>query len=304
MSSSGDEEMDLFGESVRDDTQTPVPEAFVEEVLEEASVITDASRFPSLNSDSRIIKFPSSAISVDFFGESSAAANRIQCRQAEDGSEALESNTRLVEWEDGSWTLIVGSEHFRIIERSEDVSLFDKQAGDFHVSVGSVGKQFNVIPGSLDSRTHKHVVQQSAVQRKLTESRKVALAHGFASTHSATVNTIAVHPNSPEKQRPSGPAQKLTADFLEAGLSKRDRGGRGTSVRDLKASYKRPRTRDEGEEDVDAPSEYEEDESEGESVGDSSSEDDSMSSSDSDSSDSGSSSSSSSDDSSSSSSSE
>jgi hypothetical protein len=301
MSSSDDEEMDLFGDFVRQETRTPVPEAFVEEVLEETSIITDASRFPSLNSDSRIIKFPSSAISVDFFGEASTAANRIQCRPAEDGSGAIESNTRLVEWEDGSWTLIVGSEHFRIIERSEDVSLFDKQAGDYHVSVGSVGKQFNVIPGSLDSRTHQHVVQQSAVQRKLTESRKVALAHGFASTHSATVNTIAVHPNSPEKQRVGGPSQKLTADFLEAGLSKRDRAGRGASVRDLKASYKRPRRREEEEEDVEAPSEYEEEESEGESIAES--EEGSESSSD-DSSDSGTSSSSLSDDSSSSSSSE
>ena len=239
MSSSEDEAIDLFGESI---TESPTDIVPVEVRTEEVSVLTCPDRFPSLaGSESRIIKFPSSSISVAFSEEktSLSAVNKIQCRLGEDGT-CIESNARLVEWEDGSWTLIVGSEHFRIIERDEDVSLFDQQPSGYQVSVGSVSKQFNVIPGSLDSRTHRHVVEQSAVQRKLTESRKVALAHGFAGTLSGIVNTRAVHPSSP--------GHKLTAEFLEAGLER-------PGVRDIKASFKRTRRtkREEEESDVEAP---------------------------------------------------
>ena len=243
--------MDLFGESI---TEPPTAILPVETRTEEVSILTSPDRFPNLNSESRIIKFPSSSISVQFSDEkTSSAVNKIQCRLGEDGA-SIESNARLVEWEDGSWTLIVGSEHFRIIERDEDVSLFDQQPSGYQVSVGSVSKQFNVIPGSLDSRTHRHVVEQSAVQRKLTESRKVALAHGFAGTLSGNVNTRAVHPSSPE--RVTG-GQKLTAEFLEAGLAgpKRPVARQTGGVRDIKASYKRTRrSQDEEESDVEAPS--------------------------------------------------
>jgi hypothetical protein len=239
--SSDNEEALLFGDADdREMTAIVVPQRTPEEI--EVAVVAGPDRLPVLNADSRIVKLPASALSVrygDGSGENRKSANLIQCRTNEDGS--LESNARLIEWEDGSWLLVVGSEHFRVIERSEDVCLFDKQPSGYSVSVGSVSKQFNVIPASLDSRTHRHVVEQSAVARKLTETRKVALAHGLAgSTGGGTVNTISVQPSS----QPRG--QKLTAAFLEAGLE--GSRSRQRSVREIKASYKKQRKIEEDEE--------------------------------------------------------
>jgi hypothetical protein len=163
---------------------------------------------------------------------SNRSANVIQCRTTEDGS--VESNARLIEWEDGSWTLVVGNEHFRVFERKEEVHLFDNQES-VYVSVGQVHKQFNVIPGSLESRTHRHVVEQSAVSRKLNESRKVTLAHGLASA-SGTMSTIAVNMDAMPVAQPAGQrrsrasGQSLTADFLEEGFG---------SLRDIKNRFKK-----------------------------------------------------------------
>jgi hypothetical protein len=222
MSDSGsDSEAVLFGSEKREAI------AIVPEPAQFEQVEMTPATYPDLNSDSRIVKLPSSALTVGFSGESTKAANTIQTRTAADGTE--ESNTRLIQWEDGSWSMVVGSEHFRVIERSEDVSLFHKQDSGYNFSLGSVGKQFNVIPASLDSRTHRHVVEQSAVARKLNETRKVALAHGLSGS---SVNTISVQPEvvAPLQKR----GQKLTAAFLEAGMG-------GRSVRDIKNAYKRPR---------------------------------------------------------------
>ena len=228
-----DSETSLFGDAM-ETTVAVVPRRIEEEVV---TVVADSGRFPIINSESRVVKLPSSALSIGFDGfGSKKSANLIQCRTTEDGT--LESNTRLIEWEDGSWSMVVGSEHFRVIERPEDVALFDCQPSGYYVSMGSIKKQFNVIPATLDSRTHRHVVEQSTVARKLTETRKVALAHGLAaSTGGGSVNTFSVQPSSDQSGKRGG--QKLTAAFLEAGLSGSTRKDR--SVREIKAAYKKPR---------------------------------------------------------------
>ena len=231
--SDSDEAMMLFGEEIETEE---IPATTASPMRSEEIPIFVTNRFPSLSAESsRIIKFPPSALSVDFdetASVSNRSANVIQRRTAEDGS--VESNARLIEWEDGSWTLAVGNEHFRVFERKEEVHLFDNQE-NIYVSVGQVHTQFNVIPGSLESRTHRHVVEQSAVSRKLNESRKVTLAHGLASA-TGTMSTIAVNmdampvakPADQRRARASG--QSLTADFLEEGFG---------SVRDIKNRFKK-----------------------------------------------------------------
>lgn len=253
MSLSGDEEMELFGESSVVPAFQPEEELLPLAPREAVEYpVATIGRFPYLSAESRLIKLPKSALSINFSGSAEKkAANAIQCRVTPEG--VTESNARLVEWEDGSWTLAVGSEHFRIIERSEDVALFDKQDPLF-IFIGTVQSQFNVIPGSLDSRTHKHVVEQTAVSRKLVESRKVTLAHG----HSSTVNTIAV--NMPNEPVSDSRGQRLTADFLEAGLPNRRKAPSGNSVRAIKASYRAAAPKRRKTDEEESPDEYEEEE--------------------------------------------
>ena len=198
-----DEAMLLFGED--EEKQNEQVDAEVVEYT-----VSVSGRLPEIeapNAESRIIKFPASALS----------AHSIRCREEE-------SNARLVEWEDGSWTLLVGSEHFRILERNEQVHIFDKQ-GDVYLSAGSVEKQFNVIPSSLDSNAHRHVVEKSTVARRLNEARKITLAHGLAGTSAVSVSSKFV--DVPREKKTQQAA--LTAEFLEAGM-----GG----IRSIKAEYK------------------------------------------------------------------
>jgi len=229
MASSSDEEQLLFGESLKEEKVVP---------LEKDFNVTIPNRFDD-RSDSipKIMKLPSSALSVDFRApytptegmEEPKSANVIRYRHGEHG--LTESNARLIEWEDGSWTLVVGNEHFRVFERKEDVAIFDKQNDQFYISVCQVEHQLNVIPGSLDSRTHKKVVEQSAVSRKLVESRKVNLASGTSAGAVITSqgSLPAVAPRQPAQRR-----QKLTAAFLEDGLTE----SAGTSVRDIKSRFR------------------------------------------------------------------
>jgi len=112
--SDSDEAVELFGESMYEGALS-VPSPLTRETVP----ITRSNRFPAVDaSSSRIIKLPVSALSVDFSDSSTKkSANMIRARMGESGE--IESNTRLVEWEDGSWTLVVGNEHFRVLERNE-----------------------------------------------------------------------------------------------------------------------------------------------------------------------------------------
>ena len=126
-------------------------------------------------------------------------------------------------------------------------------------------------------------MEQSAVTRRLNESRKVTLAHGLASSMAGTVSTVAVNMDALPVVSPNRPRKGITADFLEDGLG----------LRDLKNQYKRgvpvgKRRRVDDDDDDDDDDEEEDVEFEDES--EASFSDDSLSSSSSSSSSSGSSS--------------
>jgi RNA polymerase-associated protein LEO1 len=272
---SDDEEMMLFGE--KSSTESAIVVA--DEATPVTVTVNDRIRFGHRSDGgvSKLMKLPSSALSINFkrpydpsveeTEPTSAAVIRYRLRN--DASFSIESNSRLVEWEDGSWTLVIGNEHFRVFERDENVAIFDRQQ-DMYISIEQVEKQLNVIPGSLDSRTHKRVVEQTAVNRKLAESRKVFLASGISS---ATVTSQGSLPT--QTQRRTRP---MTAAFLEAGLAADEGGG---SVRDIKSRYKSPAKRsrqesssedeEEDEEDVDFIDDEEESESSSDSDSSSSS---------------------------------
>lgn len=233
MSDEEDEAMILFGED-EGEPETEAVEYTVQQSIMEVGPEIDAP------TESRIIKFPLSALSVDFEHPDhrrekvKSSAHLIQCRETSSGDK--ESNTRLVEWEDGSWTLIVGREEFRVLERKEEVEIFEKEKSSaaLYISAGSVDKQFNVIPGSLESRAHRNVVEKSAVTRRLNEARKVTLAHGLATSSSSSLITVSsknlIVENSTLRKKELK-QQALTAEFLEAGL--------GGGIKQIKAQYKR-----------------------------------------------------------------
>ncbi len=259
-SSSSDEGMEeLFGE---DEVRAISPSISKPNnaSIQMVSLLTDKRILPKTgpipSSSVRIIKLPASSLGVDFFAKTtipSGASIRVDAGQ---------SNARLVEWEDGSLSLVVGSEHFRIMQRKEEIFVFDRQQTTsaqkmVSVSVVSVASQLNVLPGSLDSRTHKRVVEKSAVTKKLNEARKVYLATGHhapvtAAHTTAVTTTLAVDPT------------PLTADFLEEGVkalkSRYRRGGRQP------AAKKRVVEEDEDDEEEEEEEEEEEDESESSSA--------------------------------------
>jgi hypothetical protein len=204
--SSSDAEMeDLFGErgeSVEEDTVSAAPKKQIHKFS-----IDTQNRLPISPIDPstvRVIKLPpKSTLSVESLTEETGGL----CIRVD--PETKRSNTRLVEWEDGSMSLVVGSEHFRIMKRDEEIFLFDKQNA-YSVSVCGVPAQLNVMPGSLESRTHQRVVEKSAVTKKLNEARKVYLATGHH------VPTTVGHSNVVTTTVAEEPA--LTADFLEEGV--------------------------------------------------------------------------------------
>ena len=74
------------------------------------------------------------------------------------------SNTRVVEWSDGSKTLMVGNEVLKIaaVKRAEGehVYAFDHRTENFYVGHGTLGNLWSFTPISLSSETHKRIAMK------------------------------------------------------------------------------------------------------------------------------------------------
>ncbi|CAE7194822.1 leo1 [Symbiodinium natans] len=70
------------------------------------------------------------------------------------GRPVHESNCRLVQWEDGTWTLYVGSEPFNITEVKERIPIFEVNSQDVYVCHGAVSNKFIATPTSMKSESH------------------------------------------------------------------------------------------------------------------------------------------------------
>ena len=186
---------------------------------------------PGIFSDDRVIKLvklpPRSVLDTSAFGgseASSAGASKLLLRTNSDGQ--IESNARLVEWEDGSWTMHVGSESFKVMERDEEVFIYTKHP-DAMVLDGVLKKQLIITPSSLDSRTHRIVTQKTNQDRNEAAERRKTQLTALMPTPSLEASPSAPLP------RTKRPAASLTADFLESDAM------RTSSVKDLKESFKR-----------------------------------------------------------------
>ena len=186
---------------------------------------------PGIFSDDRIIKLvklpPRSVLDTLAFGgseASSAAASKLLVRTTPDGQ--LESNARLVEWEDGSWTMHVGSEAFKVMERDEEVYIYSKHP-EAMILDGVLKKQLIVTPSSLNSKTHRIVTQKTNQDRNEAAERRKTQLTAVMATPSLEASPAAPLPRTKRQ------ASSLTADFLESDAM------RTSSVKDLKESFKR-----------------------------------------------------------------
>lgn len=92
------------------------------------------------------------------------------------GRPHLESNTNIVEWEDGSMTLYVGKEAFVARSREDPMYLFDDRK-DLKVFQGVVNEQMYLTPLDLESKTHERL--KDAQINKIKSASKISLQiHG------------------------------------------------------------------------------------------------------------------------------
>ena len=80
-----------------------------------------------------------------------------QILQDDNGRPQYESNSRIVEWEDGSRFLHVGREVYQLRSMTDTVFLFEENSEELNVCHGFVNGRLNAIPRSLDSKTHESV---------------------------------------------------------------------------------------------------------------------------------------------------
>lgn len=161
----------------------------------------------------------------------------------DDGRPLYESNSRIVEWEDGTKTLFVGAEAFDITEIDDRIVLFEENSQDVHVCHGTAQTRFVVTPRDLESTTHEMLKRTQyhkfeAIRRSLLMSQEEQDAH-----------QVLLEIQADQKQRQRKDDQRKRALEPDAAVMSRayledleDDGGVGPSMKDAKDGAKRQRT--------------------------------------------------------------
>jgi len=150
----------------------------------------------------------------------------------EDGRPQYESNSRIVEWEDGSRTLLVGKEVFNCSEITDKVILFEENSQDIHVCHGISKSRLIATPRSLQSATHEAL--------KRSQFRKYEpLRRSLLLSPEDQVETKQLQELEQEQKRRQELKQRRTADVgraeITAAFLEEDA---GPSVLDVKKQYK------------------------------------------------------------------
>ncbi|KAH3671257.1 hypothetical protein OGAPHI_000480 [Ogataea philodendri] len=101
--------------------------------------------------------------------------NTIRWRYAKTASDELykQSNSSIVEWEDGSMSLKIGEEYFDIrVKKNEDDLLVIEQ-GDLYVPVQELDRSIQVLPSSTSSRAHKILANTLQSNMRYKKSKKI-----------------------------------------------------------------------------------------------------------------------------------
>jgi len=159
----------------------------------------------------------------------------------EDGRPQYESNTRFVEWEDGSKTLYVGKEAFNIMEIDHSTFIFEENSQDVHVCHGSVKKKLLVTPQNLQSDSHFNI-KKSQFRNFTPNRRTLLLSEEDAQANQALQQLTAEHKKRQirdeqrQKRTLEAGQEVMTAAFLE---DDQLGGGVGPSIMDIKQAGKR-----------------------------------------------------------------
>lgn len=159
----------------------------------------------------------------------------------EDGRPQYESNSRFVEWEDGSKTLFVGREAFNIMEITDNTFLFEENSQDVHVCHGWSKMRYVATPLSLESKTHNEL-KRSQFRTFAPNRRSLLMSQEEQDANQALQQLTAEHKqrqlrDEQRQKRTIEQGQELmTAAFLE---DDQPGGGTGPSIKDIQEAAKR-----------------------------------------------------------------
>eukprot|EP00434_Breviolum_minutum_P006910 symbB.v1.2.006099.t1/scaffold359.1/size220467/9 len=149
----------------------------------------------------------------------------------DDGKEIYESNTRLVEWEDGSWSFFVGSEAFQIQRIEDRTPIFEENSRDVYICEGSITQKFIATPKSMESASHEML--KKSQYRKYEPVRRSILMTEAATEDAAQALEIQANDQKTRSKKRSLEDKAMTAGFLED-----DASVHGPSVADIKKQYR------------------------------------------------------------------
>ena len=93
------------------------------------------------------------------------------------GRPLMESNARLVEYEDGSVLIFVGKECFRVTDKTDPIQLYEDRSKHVKVFQSMVDQQLMITPMNLSSQTHMRL--KNSQINKVKPARRVQLQlHG------------------------------------------------------------------------------------------------------------------------------
>ncbi|QPG75241.1 hypothetical protein FOA43_002591 [Brettanomyces nanus] len=101
--------------------------------------------------------------------------NTIRWRYAKTPSGDLykQSNTKIIEWEDGTMSMKLGNEHFEIRANKNEDNILAFQGGQVLVGTVNVNKAIKVLPPSTDSIAHKILASTIQNNMKLKRTKKI-----------------------------------------------------------------------------------------------------------------------------------
>lgn len=158
----------------------------------------------------------------------------------EDGRPQYESNSRVVEWEDGSKTLHVGAEVYNLSDIPDRVLLFEENSQDVQVCHGLVKHRLIATPRNLNSDTHERLKQ--AQYKKLEPSRRTMLISPQEQLESKQLLELQMGQKKAQMKRKRGAEPGAGAEITAAFLEDDQPAGQGPSVRDIKNEVKKMRT--------------------------------------------------------------
>mmetsp|Transcript_30972 Transcript_30972/g.69704 ORF Transcript_30972/g.69704 Transcript_30972/m.69704 type:complete len:372 (+) Transcript_30972:22-1137(+) len=152
------------------------------------------------------------------------------------GRQIHESNTRLVQWEDGTWTLYVGNEPFQIDEISDRNPIFEVNSQDVLVCHGTVFSKFITTPKSMESASHDMLKRSQ--YRKYEPVRRSLLMTETETAEARQVLDMERESRKIRESRQKRAGGDTALPAMTAGFLEDDQAVEGPSIADLKRQYK------------------------------------------------------------------